>query len=84
MQEATARTHIRNDLHYSDRLQKEVDRKGTKEIPKEAKENGNADDCIESEGGHLEGSVFADEHGHSSSWSHPQPHPLTCVCGRPR
>ena len=70
MQETTARTHIRNDIHCSDRLQK-GDRESKHEVPEETQKNGNADDSIESEGRPLEGPVFADEHDHNPSWSHP-------------
>ena len=70
------RTHIYADCHYCDILQKEVDREGFHKVPKETKENANADNTIESKGGPLEGPKCVDEHGHVLPGHTHRPTPL--------
>ena len=49
------KTHINNDLHYCDVVQKKVNKKGICKVSEETEEYANADDTVESESGPLEG-----------------------------
>ena len=75
------RTHVNNDPHNCDILQKEVDREGMHKVSKETKENANADNTIESKGGPLEGPKCVDEHGHvlPGHTHRPTPSPVLAV-----